>query len=144
MTAAEFAIWTPLIVAGMTACAALGGYAWNKKIDRKHALIEARRAAYRNYLSAFMAMSDSPERIEDIRRSYYQSEVELLVVGSDAVIQKVGKLSSFYAATNADRLNRDASEVRRLVADICKAMRADCFEASRLSTDEIQALVPIA
>ncbi|MGG7518979.1 hypothetical protein ACQ3G6_13930 [Allorhizobium undicola] len=144
MTIAELTPWMPLVVACLTALAAFTGYAWNKKIDRKHALIETRRTAYRNYLSAFMAMSDSPERVEEILRSFYQSEVELLVVGSDAVIQKIGKLSSFYAATNSDRWNRDASEVRRLVAEICKAMRADCFEASRLSIDEIQALVPIA
>ena len=35
-------------------------------------------------------------------------------------------------------------EVRRLVAEVCKAMRADCFEKSNLSIEEIRALVPIA
>lgn len=68
----------------------------------------------------------------------------MLIVGSDAVVQRVGALSKFYAETNADRFNRDTSEVRRLVAEICRAMRTDCFEESDLTNDEIQALVPIA
>lgn len=105
--------------------------------------MELRRTAYRGYLNAFIAMSDSPERIEDVRRRYYQSEVELLIVGSDNVVQQVGALSRFYAETNHDRFNRDASEVRRLVAAVCRAMRTDCFERSKLTNEEVQALVPI-
>ena len=146
MTGSEgfnLSLWMPLLLAIITAFAGLGGYAWNKRIDRRHALIELRRNAYRSYLNAFIAMSDSPQSIDEIRRRYYQSEVELLVVGSDAVVQAVGKLSGFYAATNDDRFNRDASEVRRLVAEICRAMRADCYEKTELSIEEIQALVPI-
>ncbi len=50
---------------------------------------------------------------------------------------------AFYAKTNDDRFNRDGGEVRRLVADACRAMRADCFERSDLTIAEIQALVPI-
>jgi hypothetical protein len=136
--------WTPLLVAVLSLVGAAGTYSYQRKVDRKSALVEIRRTAYRNYLGAFMAMSDSPDNVEDIRRKYYQSEVELLIVGSDPVIQAVGKLSGFYAATNDDRFNRDASEVRHLVAEICKAMRVDCFEKSNLSIEEIRALVPIA
>ncbi len=66
-------------------------------------------------------MSDAPEKFDDIRREYYQAETELLVVGSDAVIQQVGALSSFYTKTNDNRFNRDANEVRRLVAK-CAAL----------------------
>jgi hypothetical protein len=138
------AAWIPLLVAVLSIIGAAATYTYQKKVDRKSALVEMRRLAYRNYLSAFMAMSDSPNRVDDIRRALYQSEVELLVVGSDLVVQAVGKLSGFYAATNDERFNRDGSEVRRLVAEICKAMRADCFEKSNLSIEEIRALVPIA
>lgn len=141
MTLAE---WSPFLIAILSVAGAAGTYAYQKIVDRKSALIEMRRAAYRGYLGAFFEMSDSPERVEDIRRKYYQAEVELLVVGSDAVIQAVGKLSNFYAVTNDDRFNRDGAEVRRLVAEICKAMRADCFEESKLSIEEIRAIVPIA
>ena len=138
------AAWIPVIVAVLTIVRASATYAYQRRIDRRNALVELRRSAYRNYLSAFMAMSDSPETIEDIRRSYYQAEVELLVVGSDQVIEKVGALSRFYGDTNDDRFNRSAGEVRRLVAEVCKSMRADCFERSNLAISEIQALVPIA
>lgn len=136
--------WMPVLVTGVTILGAAFTYAYQRRVDRRSALVEIRRVAYRQYLNAFMAMSDSPETLENIRREFYQSEVELLVVGSDSVIQKVGELSSFYAETNHDRLNRDASEVRRLVAETCRAMRADCFERTSLSITEIQALVPIA
>lgn len=135
---------SPLLIAVLSVAGAAGTYAYQRRVDRKSALVEMRRAAYRNYLTAFFAMSDSPEMVDDIRRRYYQSEVDLLVVGSGSVIQTAGKLSNYYAATNHDRFNRDAAEVRRLVAEICKAMRADCFEKSKLSIDEIRAIVPIA
>jgi hypothetical protein len=133
----------PLLVTALSIAGAAATYAYQRYVDRRTALVEIRRIAYRNYLNAFMAMSDSPERVEDIRRRYYQSEVELLVVGSDLVIQKVAALSRFYAQTNDDRFNRDANEVRRLVAEVCRTMRADCFEKSDLTIEEIQALVPI-
>lgn len=137
------AAWIPVLVAALTIAGAIATYAYQKRIDRRNALVEIRRGAYRNYLNAFMAMSDSPERVEEIRRRLYQAEVELLVVGSDVVVKKIGALSRFYSETNHERFSRDASEVRRLVAEVCKAMRADCFERSNLSTAEIQALVPI-
>ncbi|MCJ8507796.1 hypothetical protein MUU53_07700 [Rhizobium lemnae] len=139
----EIAAWIPLLVALLTALAGVFAYSWNKRVDRKHALLELRRVAYRNYLNSFMAMSDSPQGVDEIRRRLYQSEVELLVVGSDTVVQAVGKLSNFYAITNNDRFNRDAAEVRRLVANVCMSMRADCFEKTDLSIEEIRALVPI-
>lgn len=136
--------WLPVLVTMLGVAGAAGTYAYQKIIDRRSALIDLRREAYRGYLNSFMAMSDSPERIEDIRRRYYQSEVELLVVGSDRVVQQVGVLSRYYSETNQDRFNRDAQEVRRLVARVCQAMRADCFEKSNLTIDDVQALVPIA
>ena len=138
------ASWIPLIVTTISIAGAALTYAYQRQVDRRNALVEIRRDAYRRYLNAFMSMSDSPERIEDIRRAYYQSEVELLIVGSDLVIQRVGALSRFYAETNEDRFNRDVQETRRLVADVCSAMRADCFEKTNLSIDEIKAIVPIA
>lgn len=66
------------------------------------------------------------------------------VVGSDQVVRAVGALSNFYAATNDDRHNRDAEQVKILVAQVCKAMRGGCFETSALTLEEIKSLVPIA
>lgn len=134
----------PIVVAVVTVGGAAVTYLVQKSLDRRNALIEMRRRCYRDYLLAFSAMSDSPERIEEIRRRYYQAEFDLLIVGSDKVVQSVGDLSNFYAATNEDRFNRDAAEVRRRVAIVCQAMRQDCFEKSLLTVEEIQAVVPIA
>lgn len=89
-------------------------------------------------------MTDRAEKDDDVSRNLQKSELELLIVGGDEVIQRVGDLSRYYIETNHDRFNRDAVKMRMLVAAICSAMRADCFEKTDLSIDEIQALVPIA
>lgn len=136
--------YMPLFVTLIGIFGAIGVYAYQRAADRLFALVEIRRAAYRNYLNAFMAMTNSPERQDDISRHYNNSEIELLVVGSDGVIQAVGNLSRFYSETNHDRFNRDVLEIRRLVAEVCRAMREDCFEKTDLSINEIQALVPLA
>ncbi|MCR4282635.1 MAG: hypothetical protein NUV72_06375 [Bauldia sp.] len=134
----------PLLITALSIAGAVGTYAYQKRVDRRTALIEIRSAAYREYLKGFMAMSDAPERVEEIRRRHYQNEVDLLLVGSDTVIQSVGALSRSYAETNDDRFNRDVLETRRLVANVCRAMRTDCFEKTDLAMEEVQALVPIA
>lgn len=136
--------WMPMLVAILTITGAALTYTYQRSVDRRTALVELRRTAYRNYLHAFMAMSDSPDRFDDIRRAYYSAEVDLLVVGSDGVVKSVGALSKFYADTNADRFNRDVNTVRRLVAEVCQSMREDCFEKSALTIDDVKALVPIA
>jgi hypothetical protein len=141
MMMAEF---IPIWVAVVTVLGASITYVVQKNLDRRNALVEIRRKCYRDYLSAFSAMSNSPEKIEDVTRKYYQSEFDLLIVGSDRVVQAVGALSQFYAETNHDRFNRDVKAVRGLVAQVCRAMRRDCFEKSSLTIEEIQALVPIA
>jgi methionine synthase I (cobalamin-dependent) len=134
---------TPVLVAIVTIAGAAITYVVQKGLDRRNALVELRRRCYRDYLLAFSAMSNSPEKIEDVTRKYFQAEFDILVVGSDEVVQAVGVLSQFYAETNEDRFNRDAAAVRRLVAEVCRAMRRDCFERSSLTVEEIQAVVPI-
>ena len=136
--------WGPIIVASVSIVGAVFVYSYQRKVDRQNALIEMRRTAYRDFLKAFFEMSDAPNRIEEIRRAYYQSEIDLMIVGSDSVIKAVGKLSNYYAKTNENRFNRDVSEIRILVAEICCEMRRDCFERTALTLDEIKAIVPIA
>jgi hypothetical protein len=135
--------WLPLIVAAFGIVGAVVTDAYQRRVDRRTALIELCRDAYTNYLNAFMAMSDNPPQFDELRRRYYQAEVKLLIVGSDRVIQDVGALSRYFSTTNPDRSSRDASEIRRLVAEVCRSMRADCFEKSDLTNKEIQAVVPI-
>lgn len=134
----------PIIVAVITVSGAAIAYLVQKHLDRQNALIEMRRKCYRDYLHAYSSMSDSPEKLEDIRRKYYQAEFDLLVVGSDEVVKAVGALSNFYSETNDDRFNRDVAKTKLLVAQVCSAMRKDCFEKSSLTIEEIQAVVPIA
>jgi hypothetical protein len=134
----------PLLVTVLTILGAAMTYAYQRVVDRKTALVEIRRIAYREYLGSFMAMSDNTDSVKEISKHFNTIETDLLIIGSDEVIRKAGALSSYYAETNRDRFNGDVPKTRRLVADVCKAMRTDCFEKSVLTTEEIQLLVPIA
>jgi hypothetical protein len=134
----------PLFVTVLTIIGAAVTYAYQRIVDRKTALMELRRTAYREYLTSFMAMSNNVDSDKAVSNRFIVVETDFLVVGSDEVIKKAGALSTYYYETNNDRFNRDVPTTRRLVADVCKAMRADCFEKSLLTTAEIQLLVPIA
>ncbi|WFU09198.1 hypothetical protein QA646_18325 [Rhizobium sp. CB3090] len=135
--------YIPLIVTVLGLVGAAITYTYQRNVDRKTTLMELRRKAYRDYLRAFLLMTGTPERDEEIQNSLLAAEFELLVVGSDQVVKCVGALSQYYAETNHDRFNRSGSKVRSLVAEVCRAMRQDCFEGTDLSIDEIQAIVPI-
>jgi len=135
--------WVPIAVAVLTIGGAAVTYAYQRTVDRRNALVELRRAAYRDYLAAFLDMSNSSEWVAEITNRHNKAEIDLLVVGSDRVVQQVGDLHRYYSETNHDRFNRDAENVRRLVAQVAKAMRSDCFEESNLSIDQISDLVPI-
>jgi hypothetical protein len=136
--------YIPLIVTALGVLGAAITYTYQRRVDRKTALIELRRKAYRDYLRAFLSMTDSNERDEKIRHDLLEAEFELLVIASDRVIKEIGALSQYYSETNDDRFNRNAPKVRALVAEVCRAMRQDCFERTDLTIDEIQAVVPIA
>ena len=136
--------YLPLMVAVVSIFGAALIYGYQKSVDRKTSLMEMRRHVYREFLKAFSGMTNAPENIEQITREFYQSEFDLIAVGSDDVIRRVGELTNFYSETNHDRHNRDAQEVKKRVAAVCQAMRADCFEKSSLTDEEITALIPIA
>lgn len=132
---------TPLIIAGLTIASGFFAYGFNKRIDRKHSLIELRRGAYRDYLRAFYAMIDNRAGNNDVIEDHLRLKSELLLIGSDSVVQSVGALSKYTSSTNG--MPRDLVTLKDLVANLIIAMRADCFAKSKLELEEIRSLVPI-
>lgn len=129
----------PLIVTALTIFGAAGTYAYQRVIDRRTALVELRRVAYREFVSTFLAGFLDDNSAKEKAKFLYSLQTDLLIVGSDDVIRKVGALGNYMKEGN-----RDASKVRGPLADVCVAMRADCFEESALSSKEIEPLVPIS
>ncbi len=139
--------WVSIIGPMFAAAIVVGGgamaYRWQKTIDRRTALIELRRKAYQRYLAAFVSVTNTPDAIAEISLELFQCEFHLLIVASDEVVKHVGTLRKFYLDTNDDRMNRNTEITRQLIANVCQAMREDCFEESNLAMDEYQKLVPI-
>ncbi len=131
----------PVIAAAIIVVGGAWAYRWQKTVDRQTALIELRRKAYRRFLTAFISMSRSTNTTEEITRELVECEYDLLLVASDEVAKCVGLLSTFYHNTNSGRFNRNVKKSRLLIANVCKAMREDCFEESTLTLDEFQKLV---
>jgi len=106
------AAWMPLLIGALGIVGAAATYAYQKRVDRRTALVEIRRSVYRDYLNAFMAMSDSPERIESIRRQYYQNEVQLL---SSAPMRSFSKSAHFLAFMS----------IQTMIVSIAMPLRSD-------------------
>ena len=121
----------------------IGTYSFQKYQDRRNALIEMRRTAYREYLDELMQFLFTPEKGEETDKRYALTECRLLIVASDEVIKCVSTFRR--VMSEADPKNREAKllSVKSKVADICIAMRADCFEKTNLTSEQVQALVPI-
>ncbi len=119
-------------------------YGYQKSIDRKTALIELRRKSYRDFVEAFVDMTLTPEHNDAIKSAYMKKEFDLLIVGSDETIRAVSALNNSYSKTNDDRYNRDVDMTKQLVANVCSAMRNDCFEKTSLKQDDIASMTPFS
>jgi hypothetical protein len=135
------ASYTTVIVACLTIVGGILTYSFQRRADRKHQLVEIRRAAYRAYLSALMDQIDLPGP-ESLNR-FHKCELELFAVASDATIRKVAEFSNYMISTSSNRDHRDAVTHKRLLAEALLTMRRDCFEKSRLSTEEALQLLPM-
>jgi hypothetical protein len=135
--------YLPILIAAVSIGGAAVTYAYQKRVDRQTTLLEMRRSTYRIYLQAFYAMTDNRNGVKEIIDEHLRLKSDLMLVGSDRVIQSVGALSRYYSDTNSNGPDRDLTTVKNLVANLIIAMRADCFESSGLKFEEIQTLVPI-
>lgn len=107
-------------------------YRRQKRIDRYEELVKKRREVYVGLLTemtkSFVAGgTDSPE--------FEQAKCEVFIYGSDLVISKFKALIDIPLETN--ELN---PQQMRAFAALVHAIRQDCFEASRLTVDQLARL----
>jgi hypothetical protein len=139
---ATFASYAAVIVALLTIIGGMLTYSYQRWTDRKHQLVEIRRTAYRAYLGALMDQIDAPSA-ETLNR-LHKCEFELFAVASDLTIRKVAKFSSYMSATSFENKHkRDPILHKQQLAEVILAMRHDCFEKSRLSSEEALNLLPM-
>lgn len=87
--------WVPVIVSIVTALAAVATYAWNKRVDRKHALIDIRRSVYRDYVLAIADVSHSANGKDEVQR-YKNKLAELHLIASDEVLLACAEFTALY------------------------------------------------
>ena len=133
---------TQLVETILTAILVLVGgllvYRWQKRIDRKEALIEARRRAYKHFLD--VVFEHAEKRSEESRYAYDKSKVELILVASDKVLEELMMLQE---ASVMDDIAIGEWDVHERILPVISAMRADCFEITGISEDKLSYLTPI-
>jgi len=134
--------YATIIVAFLTIAGGMATYAYQRRNDRRNQLIEIRRAAYRTYIAKLLDQIQIPN--PETQQELLKCEFDLFAVASDSTIRKIGEFSSYMISTSFD--NRDKRNVdthKRQLAEVILAMRRDCFEKSKLSSDEIMKLMPM-
>jgi hypothetical protein len=114
-------------------------YRLQKSVDRKSALIELRRKAYTNYLDALCKLiaDKSPEN----NAAYNSKLMELSAVASDEVVVKIGKMRNLFGSSGLPP-NADKETSESILGDMVISMRKDCFQKSKLTTDDIVNITP--
>lgn len=133
----EIEVWGPLAVAITTAVAGIAAYAWNKRIDRRHALIELRRGIYRDFILSIADVSESNNGDGEVK-AYRRRLAELHLVGSDEVIRACEAFTSLYRGA----ANVGSSERAKRFAQLEMAMRRDCFEKTQVTVEELRSSLP--
>lgn len=132
----------PLLVALITAIAGMITYLVQKRADRRGDLVRLRQTAYRDYLEAFQKHVN--DHTLDSLGQYHMAALNLFVIASDPVLLAMGNFQKYMAETSPGKSRRrDMAKVGELLAMVLKAMRADCFERSFLSIDQVRNLLPI-
>ena len=139
---ATFASYAAVFVALLTIIGGMLTYSYQRRTERKHQLVEIWRTAYRAYLGALVDQIDAPSA-ETLNR-LHKCELELFAVASDLTIRKVAEFSSYMRATSYENKHkRDPILHKQQLAEVILAMRRDCFEKSRLSSQEVLRLLPM-
>jgi hypothetical protein len=136
-TALEVSYLMPLLLAVFTAVAGLGAYAWNKAIDRKHALIEIRRITYRDFIVSIAEVAHSGNAAAQVQ-NYQKKLAELHLIASDEVIVACAEFTALYRAERDPGANLRAEKYSHLQM----AMRRDCFERTKITAKRLQEMLP--
>ncbi len=132
------AIWA----ARTAAILGVKGYREQKKHDRQEELIRRRQHEYERYLTAFGKAGRwkgvDGEKHTEAEAEYHEAHSNLVLVGSDEVIQAVNRFHRYYV----ESARVDPKEAKMHYAQMIIAMRKDGFEETTLSAKEVAMNLP--
>jgi hypothetical protein len=130
--------WIALLVPVVGFLGALATYAFQKRLDRKDAVLVDKKRAYVSFLNALFDHAE--HRNEKTRIAYDRSKVELVLVAPDTVVKELVWVQEA-ATMDMDALG--PGDVHDRVIGLIVAMRKDCFENSEIGQSEMEYVTPI-
>jgi len=136
------AIYIPLIITTLTIPGGFAAYGYQKMIDRKNALIAARRECYQKLLTSlqnFLSSGDSQAFLQ-----FNLNRAEAFLLASDKVAMAIG---NFIAANQHDISENSDLTASASIDAYCimaREMRNDCFEKTNLSDEQLKLAVPVS
>lgn len=132
-------MWLPLLVTVVAGISGLVGYAWQRSIDRRNALIELRRKEYAALLDQLVRTFISPDTVPE----FNAMRMRLAAIASDQVLRKLSELAMHTSKTRGLSRPDSVKEFKNHLAELIIAMRIDCFEMTTLDPNELSAILPI-
>jgi len=134
----SIANWLALIVPAIGLLGAAILYSFQKSVDRSDAILFEKKKAYKAFLSALFEHVEL--RTEESRKLYDKSKIDMLLVAPDEVVKE---LVSVQEMATMDMNATGPLDVHAAVVTLITAMRRDCFNGSKLNSDEFEYVVPI-
>ena len=135
----DMSLWMPLLITLLTVIVGLFAYAWNKRVDRKHALIDMRRTVYRDFILAIADVSHSGNGTPEVRH-YQKKLAELHLIASDEVILACAEFTALCRMTVDPGSDKRAEKYSKLEM----AMRRDCFERTKITDGKLREMLPFS
>lgn len=131
-----------VIAALLVASLGVRGYRAQKKQDREEELIRRRQREYERYLTSFLRAgrwkTRDLEKHAEAEDEYHEAHGNILLIGSDEVIQAANEFHSYYVSTTSV----SPKETKLRYSEMVIAMRQDGFEETKLSVREVAMNIP--
>ncbi len=137
--------WIPVIVTVVATMGAAIVYLWQKHADRKNELLLQRRKAYTELLVA-LNQQVTNQCLDNLTK-LNEKRAEVFLVASDKVVKSTGLFFEQTKRVSEEvGLQGSANNPRKMLdhyAEMALAMRADCFEKSKLDIATAVEYMPI-
>lgn len=127
--------WVPVLVTTLSLAGAAGTYSYQRYVDRGASLTSKRREVYAGYVLALQRNLIGKVDVEE----YQSALASIFIYGADEVVIAV---AAFHNEVADKRGTINSERATKLYAAMVSAMRADSFESSKLTVDQLQQLVP--
>lgn len=133
----DLSLWMPLLITLLSVLAGFFAYAWNKRVDRRDALIDMRRTVYRDFILSIADVSNSGNGKAEVQ-NFQKKLAELHLIASDDVILACAGFTALYRMTVDPGPEKRAEKYSKLEM----AMRRDCFEKTKITDGKLREMLP--